>query len=317
MSESVLIRQVAADIAVLRQRGLGGLAVNVYVLLGPDETVLVDSGFPGRAEELLVAIEQLGRPASSIRRIFYTHTHIDHMGAGPDWASLVPAEHVVWHGAVGFAESWDVENEATTRWGTWLGDVIEEPRILDVIANNKQKVELKQRPPIGPIRVAREGEPISAGPCILEPVFVPGHDPHHIALWDNTRKLAFTGDAVLAVPTPLCRVMGDDVGQYLESLARLTELDVEVAYPGHGIPLTRFEGQVARSREFVEDRNDKILKMLSTGAMSVHQLATAEIGDPISNLSRFSLILANIESSVHYLTHAGLLIRHGNRVQLA
>ena len=313
----MLTRQVAADITVLRQRGLGGLAVNVYVLLGRDETVLVDAGFPGRAGELMEAIEKVGRPASSIRRIFYTHTHIDHMGAGPDWASLVQAEHVVWHEAIPFAEAWDTKNEANARWQAWLLDVVEDGAIQERIANQAPSPGRLFRRPISPIRAAQEGELVPAGPYTLEPVFLPGHDPHHIALFDRARKVAFTGDAVLALPTPLCRLMGDDTGAYLQSLTRLLELDVEVGYPGHGIPLTRFRSHVERSRRFVEDRNDAILRTLASGPMSIHQLAAVEMGEPAGNIQRFSLILANTESSVHYLTHAGRLIRRGNRVQLA
>ena len=313
----MLTRQVAPDIAVLRQRGSRGLAVNVYVLMGAEETALVDAGYPGRAGELLAALEQLGVRGSSVERIFYTHTHIDHMGAAPDWSQLTDLEHVVWHGAVDYVENWDAENGAIMSWGSWLEEIVEDPRLAAVFSTRKATPKVIPRRPLSPIRATREGVSTPAGPYSLEPIFIPGHDPHHVAWWDRSRRVVFTGDAVLAVPTPLCRVMGDDTGQYLSSLARLAELEIDVAYPGHGIPVTHFAPRVERSRQFVEERNQTILDALAGGPMSVCGLAVAEIGEPTRNPTRFSLILANIESSVHYLTQSGLAIRRGNRVQLA
>jgi glyoxylase-like metal-dependent hydrolase (beta-lactamase superfamily II) len=54
--------------------------VNIYAVVA--ETVaVVDAGLPGRAGEVIAAVERLGRTAGDLRTIAMTHHHIDHSGA--------------------------------------------------------------------------------------------------------------------------------------------------------------------------------------------------------------------------------------------
>ena len=234
----VLVRPIAGGLTVLRQRGPGGLAVNVYVLEADGALTLIDAGYPGRTAELLEALEQLGHGADSIVRVVYTHTHIDHMGAGPDWAQLTSAEHVIPRTALSFADDWDAAYNSISDWSPWLFELIDDPAMIAAVRANPPRRQPSGRGRIEPVRVLEAGEALECGEYRLQSIPIPGHDPHHVCLVDKARGIAFTGDAVLAIQTPLSRVMGDSVDTYLESLDRLESLGLEILYPGHGAPLT-------------------------------------------------------------------------------
>lgn len=58
-------------------------AVNAYLLRGADGLLLVDCGWdvPPSWSRLLEVLSQLGESASSVRGLFATHGHTDHLGA--------------------------------------------------------------------------------------------------------------------------------------------------------------------------------------------------------------------------------------------
>ena len=57
---------------------LGG--VNAFLLEAQDGFVLIDTGSPGNADEILLAVNELGKQPSDIHHILLTHWHPDHMG---------------------------------------------------------------------------------------------------------------------------------------------------------------------------------------------------------------------------------------------
>ena len=316
-TEAVRIRQLANDVCVLKQRVHRGLAVNVYVLSGEGGPCLVDAGYPGRAGELLAALESLGHRAETIRRIFYTHTHIDHMGGSADWAECCDAEHVVWHRSGSALTNWDAHYREVSDWVPWMEGLIEDEAVNALLEPPVPTPPVCRTAP-GRLRLVREGDVLAAGRFQLQPVPAPGHDPQHIVWWDRRRRVAFSGDVVLPIPTPIVRFMGDDLGTYLDSLDRLEGLGVDTAYPGHGAQMPRFRERVARSRRFVEERHAQILDCLAqqSARSTVYRLAVALGGPPTENLARFSLFLANVESSVHYLHQTAAVLREGNQVSL-
>jgi len=53
---------------------------NVYLLVN-DELVLIDTGMPGNAGQILKFIKKLGRDPNELVCVIITHSHIDHMGS--------------------------------------------------------------------------------------------------------------------------------------------------------------------------------------------------------------------------------------------
>ena len=81
-----------------------------------------------------------------------------------------------------------------------------------------------------------DGEVLEYGGWRLRCIFTPGHSPGHMCLYDKDRKTLFAGDHVLFHITPnICRweSMPDALGSYLDSLARVRDLPVELLLPAH------------------------------------------------------------------------------------
>lgn len=51
-----------------------------HLLVAPDGAVLIDTGFPGDARQIVRAIERMGFGPRDLRAILLTHGHIDHAG---------------------------------------------------------------------------------------------------------------------------------------------------------------------------------------------------------------------------------------------
>ena len=68
----------------------------------------------------------------------------------------------------------------------------------------------------------------------------PGHTSGHICLWDEQRKTILTGDHVLDPDLPerqlepTCEGQGNPLGEYLQSLRKVAELDADLVLPAHG-----------------------------------------------------------------------------------
>lgn len=128
-----------------------------------------------------------------------------------------------------------------------------------------------------------EGEPLVAigrGAVIedqgvtLRAVFTPGHAPDHLCYYLAEEKSLFTGDVVLGAGTTVIPDETGDLAQYMDSLRRLLELDLETIYPAHG-PVIRNPKQ--KIREYIahrELRERQVLETLAAGPVEVREIVS-------------------------------------------
>jgi glyoxylase-like metal-dependent hydrolase (beta-lactamase superfamily II) len=84
-----------------------------------------------------------------------------------------------------------------------------------------------------------EADEVTVGSHIFTVLFVPGHEPAHIALWSETDNVLFGGDVLFPGGHGTTELPGSDqriITQTVRRLARLPE--ATVVYPGHGLPTT-------------------------------------------------------------------------------
>lgn len=81
-----------------------------------------------------------------------------------------------------------------------------------------------------------DGDRVEIGSRALRVLVTPGHAADHICLFDEVMGDLFTGDMVIAGTTVLVpsRAKGGSMRAYLQSLARLRDLDAGRLLPGHG-----------------------------------------------------------------------------------
>jgi glyoxylase-like metal-dependent hydrolase (beta-lactamase superfamily II) len=190
-----------------------------YLVEGDGGLALVDTSSSDVAAKILDAIAAIGRRPDELRAIVATHYHYDHTGNAAALVERTGARLCVHEADVPYVDG-------TTPWmpmrGPWS--------FLDRFGPAPYALNINY--------VLRDGDELQyAGG--LRVLHAPGHTPGHIALYSSERRVLFAGDALmntfgLRLPMPMS---SHDMGQARASVARLAELEFDVALPGHGAPI--------------------------------------------------------------------------------
>lgn len=180
-----------------------GLCSNIYVV-GRDEAVVVDTGVGNYANPIWPQLEELDVTPDKMKGVILSHAHHDHaMGA---FIILQKSDPKI------FVHTLDTMYIAS-RFGP-----------------NLVKVE--------------EGDVIETELWPLEVIWTPGHTEGGMCLYNRDEKILFSGDTAFA---------DGRYGNYysesgsltaiVESLRKLSELEVDIMMPGHGSPVFKDAGE--------------------------------------------------------------------------
>lgn len=249
--------------------------LNSYFIRGNERDLLIDTGF--RREECREALEQGLKELNSKaerRDILATHIHSDHSGmadlfAGPD--STIYMSRV------------DLELEKRE-----LNGEIHERRNARFLSEGFGEELLEKIHQTNPARTMclpavddrftglEDQEEIQVGDYVLKMLLVPGHTPGNIMLWAEKQGILFSGDHVLFDITPNItqwEIMEDSLGDYLESLKKYENLQVNMTLPGH-----RKTGDYQkRVRELIHHHHNRLQDCLdivkSQSGMTAYEIA--------------------------------------------
>jgi glyoxylase-like metal-dependent hydrolase (beta-lactamase superfamily II) len=188
---------------LVRTLTVGPFQENCY-LVGDADTrvaVLVDPG--DDAPRLLAAIEE---DAWTIRAIWISHAHIDHVGA-----------------VAAMKRAWDVPIHLHP---------LDRP-LYDRVTEQGKRFGLQIEAPPPPDEDLAEGDTLSVGGLRFGVMHVPGHAPGHVAFVGH--GVVFGGDCLFAGSIGRTDLPLSDPLALARSLERLAALPEEtVVYPGHG-----------------------------------------------------------------------------------
>jgi glyoxylase-like metal-dependent hydrolase (beta-lactamase superfamily II) len=115
----------------------------------------------------------------------------------------------------------------------------------------------------GPI-VAIDGDAVvKADGVTLRAIHTPGHAPDHLCFYLEEEKALFTGDVVLGAGTTVIPDDTGDLAQYMDSLQRLLQLDLETIYPAHGPVIRKPKEKIREYIAHRELRERQVLEALS------------------------------------------------------
>ncbi len=113
-----------------------------------------------------------------------------------------------------------------------------------------------------PHRTVVDGESLDLGRGrALTVIHTPGHEPSHICLRDTKTGVTFSGDHVLPRISPVIMydgVLDDPLGEYMNSLRKLVNMDIGITYPAHGTIVDQGD---ERARQILLHHDRRLLDM--------------------------------------------------------
>ena len=222
----------------------------VYLLIGPDGPVLVESGPGSTLPAVLDALAGHGFGADDVRAVLLTHIHLDHAGAAGWWARQGAQIYVHHVGAPHLIDPAKLLASATRIYGDNMG-----PLWGEMLAAPAERVT-----------ALYDGDTVEAGGLTFTALDTPGHAYHHHAYRvsdGHGGAILFTGDAagvslphigVVDLPAPPPEF---HLETWLATLARLeaerSSATVHTFYPTHYGPVTDVHGHLTALRTLMID----------------------------------------------------------------
>lgn len=142
-----------------------------------------------------------------------------------------------------------------------------------------------QDPHFRPHRLWQDGDVLACGDYRLRCIHTPGHVSNHFCYLLEEEKLLFTGDHVLQGTTPVILPPDGDMGDYLDSLRKLLELDLSALAPGHGTVMQEPGREIHALIEHRLKRERKVIETLGRlGPVTPDELVLAVYDDVASHL---------------------------------
>ncbi|MEA2148137.1 MAG: hypothetical protein QOG59_3724, partial [Solirubrobacteraceae bacterium] len=151
--------------------------------------------------------------------------------------------------------------------------------------------ERAKQTPSGIAAVIEPDRPLVAGDVVesdlgpWEVYETPGHAPSHVCLHQPERRLMISGDHLLG-RISLYYDYGfspDPVGEFLDSLDLVADLDVRLCLSGHGKPFVDVPGHIEGNRRLVRERLQAVRDGLRDGPRKVIELAPIVHGGELRN----------------------------------
>jgi len=233
--------------------------VHGYLLDG-DQPVIFDAGFAAFGAAYRRDIDRIlghRRPHT----LLLTHVHFDHCGAARYLQRAYPGMQVA----------------ASAR----AADILRRPGALELMDRlNRQAGELARQwhpdlpeypvfEPFAVDRVLADGEVIElAGGLTIEVIATPGHTWDFLSYYIPQRRILVASEAVGCPDFTSDHIVTEflvDYQAYVDSMARLARLEVEVLCPGHGMVMTGRHAAdfIARSQVAAGEFKDRIAVLLA------------------------------------------------------
>ena len=120
--------------------------------------------------------------------------------------------------------------------------------------------------PAGEISAIGHGAVVHTEGATLRAVHTPGHAPDHLCYYLEEERALFTGDVVLGAGTTVIPDDTGDLSDYMDSLRRLLELDLETIYPAHGPVIRNPREKIGEYIAHRELRERQVIEALTGSA---------------------------------------------------
>ncbi len=131
---------------------------------------------------------------------------------------------------------------------------------------------------------------IESNGVTIRALFTPGHAHGHLCFYLEEPKFLITGDVVLGYGTSVISPPWGDMIDYLATLERLKQLDLEMLLPAHG-PM--IEAPYEKIQEYIDHRvmrEQKVLAAVQDGNDTPERIAKAIYGEDDFKVHGYDLL---------------------------
>jgi glyoxylase-like metal-dependent hydrolase (beta-lactamase superfamily II) len=245
-------------------------SVNIYLIKTGDGYAIIDTGWdsPLSIQSLESQLAEIGARLTDIKQIIITHCHIDHFGMIVRLKQLnsntlyIPRREIpiVKLRFTGGDHYLPMTDKFLQSHGMPEAELIPPDVLLPVPEN----LVLTQ-----PDVLLDGGEEIVTGDYTLKVINTPGHTAGHIALYEPRKKFLFSGDVLLPTIATNAAVYVQHIPfplqQYLDSLNKLKDLDIEIVLPGHEYIFTNHRKRIEELFRHHQEKARATLKVMADG----------------------------------------------------
>lgn len=250
-------------------------ATNSYVIKDGGRPLVIDTGWnTGDCMAALTAgLEECGVDLQQTDFLI-THLHADHSGLV---AALATDESKVYlsHGDAAVIGSaavpgfWERETDFARRHGFTEAEL---ERVM--VSHPGRRYSAKTQLDFSTLK---DGDTVGVGDYLFEVIETPGHTEGHICLYERNAKILISGDHVLDDITPNISLWSDrrnPLREYLASLDKVYDLDVDIVLPGHRSIIRDLRARIDELRRHHHARLDEVLSILEGGRQNVFRVAS-------------------------------------------
>ena len=250
-------------------------ATNSYVIKGAERSLIIDTGW-NRKDCMTALVSGLRECSVDLREadFFITHAHADHLGLvstlAIDGARIYSGEA----GAVFFLSAmapgyWEKQGDFARRHG-----FPEEE--LERVSSAHPGHRYSSATPLD-FCTLKDGDTIKIGDYLFECIETPGHCKGHLCLYEPSKKIFVSGDHMLIDITPNISLWSDErnpLDEYLMSLDKVYNLDVEIVLPGHKSIFRHHKERIRELKEHHQTRLNEVISILGKSRRNVFQVAS-------------------------------------------
>ena len=201
-------------------------------IVGRCPALLIDTGSDDGGATVLAALKRLG--IDRVERIVLTHAHQDHAGNAPHLRASTGASVELHRRDFGLSGRYQVALEVD--------------------------------------RFLTDGDRIAVGGYQFHVIGTPGHAQGHVSLYEPSLKAFFAGDLMSGNGTVAIVPPRGSMGDYLDSLRRVQEREIETIYPGHGPAIPNGNERVAQYIAHRERREEEIYQEIAAGCDTIEAI---------------------------------------------
>lgn len=286
-------------------------ATNSYIIKDDERNLVIDTGMNLAVcrTALLNALEQIDIDPACID-FFATHLHADHIGLVE---ALSSADSKIYFNKpdaelLNYPNIWEMVMHFTAQNG-FPAELVEQ-----AITSHPGQTFKPYR--IDSYLLVEEGDFITYGDYELKCLVTPGHTKGHTCLYDEKRKILFSGDHVLGDITPNISTWEDNsnpLADYLKSLDRVYELEVDLVLPGHRRYFTDLRARIGEIKEHHQHRLEEVVNVFEKQEnVSAYEVASKLTWDIVADSWEDFPLMQKWFATAEALAHIYYLVGTGH-----